>query len=629
MTELKKARQELAKMIDWKAPTSSVDLATAPTFPHNVYSPAPLPVALDYTINRDQEQRVLTLLREHPCLASQYFRDCTPLKNKYPPLAFLVEHNASLNAIEEVYRHHPDAVQSKDRWGNTPLHFACKARTDPSILKFLLQHYPEAVTLPNRVGYYPLHFLMLHPGRRPLTRKMLRVILGRPSSKNNNDNSIGRLALKGETDLGLTPLQLALMKSNNIEPNVLEFLFQVAAEHPDKNHHPFSLIVNRTAGGCLNLDHAKAIARLLPTMDSCAYIPSCDGSTSCKWTDKAFDYLMQSMIGLGCETNNKRNNNNLQSLTLVLPRRILAPQSKACELLGQFMAADLPQLTTLMLRGDDDNDPALDGHDDACINALAKGLTCRPYALQTLKLRGFSLKTSSSLGSILASPTQLLSLKLFDMHVERPWVAGSDTMYLRNSKLTSLYLHLGSDSVSHWQLGLLEELVYLPRIERLTLECINNGPNLTPYIVALLSQPESSISHIQLVGGGCRVDHDRIATALHTTSNHKLQTYTYDDYHVISYYTNLNRFGAAQIVSVTNPCSKSQFVTLLAFAASACSPWGEDDATINGNNPRMDALDVFNVQYGLLSLSPSLWSTLLDVPPRGRCEDVPVAACIS
>ena len=82
MTELKKARQELAKMIDWKAPTSSVDLATAPTFPHNVYSPAPLPVALDYTINRDQEQRVLTLLREHPCLASQYFRDCTPLKNK-------------------------------------------------------------------------------------------------------------------------------------------------------------------------------------------------------------------------------------------------------------------------------------------------------------------------------------------------------------------------------------------------------------------------------------------------------------------------------------------------------------------------------------------------------------------
>ena len=255
------------------------------------------------------------------------------------------------------------------------------------------------------------------------------------------------------------------------------------------------------------------------------------------------------------------------------------------------------------------------------MEAIASGFVTN-RTIESLTLRGMSLHTSAHLGALLSGPFQPKHLKLLDINIFGPWQSDLD---LTSSQCESLHIHLMSSAMGKWQIGLLQQLPCMPRLKGLSLECIVDGPDLTPFLVTLLSTREKTkaqptLKYLKLAGGNCRVDHARIATAL--KNNHVLQSYecdsrVYMDPAVladINYCTNLNAHGRTQIVegSITH-CSKETLVDLLVNASSISDTNSKGTTSIANDkkkHKRLNPMEIFNIHFGILSLVPSLWSNM-------------------
>ncbi|CAB9520336.1 expressed unknown protein [Seminavis robusta] len=543
--DLRAARLELGDLIDWKSPDQSSADAEL------------------YSISTEQEQRVLELLRTHNTLASESFSDCRPLKNKYPPLAFLVEKNASLPCIREVFAMFPGAIHYKDRWGNTPLHFACMARASAAAMEFLVERDPDAKALPNRVGYCPLHFILSGRSGRELTRQHIDVLLPRAQQ-----------SLLMTNDLGLTPLDLSL--KSNLSATALEYLFQVASD--SRTISSFS-VPARTDDGRFGLKHARALANLLPTLTTFTYT-QCHGKM---WTNKAFCHLVKAM---GCST-------QLEKVVMDVPRRILITDPDAQQALQEMMA-NAPNLRELTLRNEERS--GILHHvedeygDDGWIAALVRGFEIN-QTLEQLVLYGVCLQNATPLMNLLSGPHQPQTLHLLGLTVLSDLDNIQQYQDLSKCRCETILLE-----GPNWDHQLLPQLGQMPRLARLRIAY--TGPSDLSVPLALLIQQSPSLRHLEVSAGCCVKNQDRLVDALQTSVT--LEKYTYangmnrESKARIAYYTNLNKYGRKQ-ASASN-FSKLDFVNMLGAAA-------EDEDL----KPFWRQIDLFNIHFGLLSLNPSLW----------------------
>jgi hypothetical protein len=549
--DIRAARQELADIIDWKSPdSSSAESSTS-----------------EYAISKEQEERVLQLLRAYNTLAAELFSDCRPLKNKYPPLAFLVEKDATVASVREVYEMFPTAIHYRDRWGNSPLHFACMARANVKVMAFLLEKSSpnNIVSLANRVGYTPLHFLMSGRSGRELTCEALDAILVPLLTSNNT--------LLMTNDLGLTPLDLAL--KSNIGAKALEHLFQAASQWGGISSFQ---VPHRTDDGRFGLKHARALANLLPTLTTFTYTQCCHGKM---WTEKAFCHLVQA-IG---------QSKSLENVILEVPRRILMTDPKAPYALQEMISNTHTRLRELTLHCSNEEGRSSSEKEEDCddewMSVLVRGFEVN-RTVESLVLYGVVLQNPAALRSLWSGLWQPKTLHLLGFGVPC-WADDEPDAASTECRCESMRLE-----GPNWDFGLLRQLGSMAQLVRLRIAYTGNTDLAVPLASLLVHSP--SLKDLEVSAGCCVKNHDVIIRALQT--NFTLEKYRYAsgmDREIrarIEYYTNLNKYGRAR---ASNPnCSIEEFVHLLCLASVELTTYRRQ-------------MDVLNIHFGLLSLDPSLW----------------------
>jgi ankyrin repeat protein len=64
--------------------------------------------------------------------------------------------------LKDCYDAYPQAIQSLDRYGRTPLHLACQAHPRWDLMQVLMERYPEGLTLKDKSGQIPYQLAKLN-----------------------------------------------------------------------------------------------------------------------------------------------------------------------------------------------------------------------------------------------------------------------------------------------------------------------------------------------------------------------------------------------------------------------------------------------------------------------------------
>ena len=139
------------------------------------------------------------------------------------PLHTAISNNAPLDVVKSLVLNFPPFVAYKNKFGNTPLHFACwknKNKDSLAIVDFLVSYYPQGVQIANHTDNYPLHWAVKF--RAPIEIVHLLYL--------KNPNAVNQPNSKNET-----PLDLAKKRFGETHPAVAILTGQVGIVVPLSN----------------------------------------------------------------------------------------------------------------------------------------------------------------------------------------------------------------------------------------------------------------------------------------------------------------------------------------------------------------------------------------------------------
>ena len=143
---------------------------------------------------------VWQVLQKYPVLAASTFED--PFNEMKYPLALLVRARARLEIIESVFQIFPQAISRRNgSHQDTVLHDACWYGCSTEIVKFLAMEFPEALTKTNDYRRLPVHDSMRNNTSKNAKSETVRMLIEMyPDSMTLRDND-GKWLL--ETAFGL------------------------------------------------------------------------------------------------------------------------------------------------------------------------------------------------------------------------------------------------------------------------------------------------------------------------------------------------------------------------------------------------------------------------------------------
>jgi len=138
------------------------------------------------------------------------------------PLHTAISHNAPINVIQALVFAHPPMCAYRNKFGNTPLHFALwknKGKDSLEVVSFLINYYPGATRIANNTNSYPLHWAAKFKAPVSIIQLVYKSFPQAVRKKNNKDE---------------TPLDLAISKFGKNHPVIAVLRGQTLDFHIDQ-----------------------------------------------------------------------------------------------------------------------------------------------------------------------------------------------------------------------------------------------------------------------------------------------------------------------------------------------------------------------------------------------------------
>lgn len=550
---------------------------------------------------------IASFLQAYPVLASEKIRGLLPLVH----ILLASSHSAPVIAVCQLY---PGALKksfrTRDQTRNLPLHLACKKGYDPSVLEAMVQGYPMAVRVRNSANELPVHCAIR--------------------------NSTGTVAMEGikflvHADASCVMQRVSLFPGSNRKSNLMEFaivhgahldVLTIIANHFDKNKRTF-----RIRAGIIDVDQAKGIALLLPTLKVFECTPG-------GYTVDGFILLMRSL----------QENMSIKKISpLSLPD--LPPESPKvvsmlCEAVLQFLYRH-KTVTSLEFDNIDQTGilhPASE-QGDKWLRIIGTGLRAN-QSIQSLALYKWSV-SESALDTFVSDGSAPAVFVLYDVQVEQQALVDleAEQQNWDLCRVQSLAVRAVTHKEREYFLHTLPELA-----ERLhTLQCVSFLSSIEPPIDATRQVAAMmSIEHLRVLHTtGVSLETDAICDALKRNQTlfgfivqgvfdtemstarllkvlerHNTSLVTFSDvdmtcpklYDEICYWTRLNAYGRDDFRTTRAPLE--QLVQFLQSAMKSPEEYSKCASLMNVSPALMKGVtqDSVNTLYGLLRECPAVWN---------------------
>ena len=566
---------------------------------------------------------VVLLLRAFPSSARVYDMG----EDKNYPFTLLVKQSADLTVLKEVYHLYPNAIKTFLHNRKLPLQYAIESNLPDETIIWIAQKYPEALrnyTASSGIrSVMALHFVLAEK------RQHISLALVKRFAELCPD------ALADASYLGMGPLALAMQ--NGCHKDVIDYL---VSKFPDwiseislgvQENRDLDTMPQVAEVYGIPLEHAVAFEKILPQLKKLSF------GYRKNWECPGMEYFFRYMEG----------NQSVQDLTLSFPTNSVANVESldSCQAF-QHMIANNTSLSQLTLTDDKkpNEEPTVENsYLTQVLNALEQGL-CQNTTIQTLKFLSCHLCSETFLCRLLCSDAATKGIIMSQVRMVGPWTnAGVDPVL--PSKLETLALTLCTMEFD-FLMGLLRYITNDQPIRHLMLQHIQfqeeNDTVDNPLLVQTLANliRNGNLLTFAIEGKWIEkfqdwtpiMDAMKVNTTIEelglipsTASNNLLEAslpYLVKDHNstlksvsvfggrhepdsnrldMLSYYLLLNQYGRGKVQAPAT--TRATLVGLLAEVENEDNI-GVNRVALENENTR------FNVTYGLLRESPSLWTNL-------------------